>query len=1110
MVVKTDPALDLLVDEVVAATRALVGAAPSRRHEIAVAQRVARLLRDERALGVVSSLTDEVMRARDAGVGARLLREATVHAGRPGFSLGDLVGLRAVAGLSVSAPATALHLVRWRVRALTSGLVLDAEPSRLARHLARRRAAGLGVTVNVVGEAVLGDAQADAHLAHVVAVMGLDDVTHVAVKVSSIVAQLTTIDHDGSQLRVASRLRRLFEAAAHHGVFVTLDMEEFRDLRLTLDAFRAVLDEPRFERVDAGIVLQAYLPESAAALEELVAWAQSRHSRTGATTKVRLVKGANLAMERVEAELHGWDPAPYATKAEVDANYLALVDRALDPAHADALRVGVASHNLFDVAFALEVARRRRVDGQLDIEMLEGMAPGAAAALAAAGHRVLLYAPVVDDDDFASAIAYLARRFDENTAPDNYLRSAFSIGEDPRTFERERERFAASVSARHDLDHARRRRARPRPAGWSNASDGDPTDPRYVEAVRAELAAVLAEEDRVLGGGAGRGPWVAGRDASTGRHWFRYRAATVAEVDERVARARVAAADWAGRDVAERARLLRAAADAVEASRARLIALMAREGGKTVAEADPEVSEGVDYLRYYAAHAPEGGESLGVVAVVPPWNFPVAIPLGGVAAALAAGSAAILKPAPEAAAAGAALIEILQGAGLPVDVASLLLCRDDDAGRRLVTHEDVDAVILTGSFDTAALFTRWRPDINLLAETSGKNAMIITGSADLDAAVRDLVHSAFGHAGQKCSAASLAIIDPATSANPRFWSQLIDAVSSLRVGSAYDLGTTVGPVIRAPEAALARALRLEPGERWVVEPRRLEGGGELLHPGVKAGVTPGSWTHLNEWFGPVLGIMEAPDLATAISWQNAIPYGLTGGLHSLDVVECERWLERVAVGNAYLNRGTTGAVVGRQPFGGWRRSSFGPTAKAGGRNYLAALRRWPEVSDVDAAVASLERWFEDEGAPALEIGGLASERNLQRYRRHAGVIVVRVDPAIDGGSVRWLRALAARLGLLVEYSAGATVGEAPGARVEAVDELVARLGEVARVRWLSGEPAPTVEAAAAGVTLDRRPLAQDGAIEGPRWLLEQSVCLTSHRFGTLGAGPQPRCPGLAP
>ncbi len=1105
-----DPMLDLLVDGATTAAQGLVQAAPARRREVATAQRVARLLRDDRALGVVSALTDEVMRTRDPQRAARLLREAAAGAGRPGFSLVDLVGLRAVAGLSVSAPDTALRLVRRRVRALTSGLILDAEPGALTRHLARRRAQGLGVTVNVVGEAVLGEAQADQHLAHVVATMALDGVTHVAVKLSSVVSQLTTIDHEGSQLRVASRLRTLFEAGMRHGVTITLDMEEFRDLRLTLDAFCAVLDEPRFASVEAGIVLQAYLPESAAALEELAAWAERRHARTGAGAKVRLVKGANLAMERVEAELHGWVPAPLGSKAEVDANYVALLDHAIGPERAPFLRVGVASHNLFDVSLALELARRRGVPGQVDVEMLEGMAPGAAAALAAAGHRVLLYAPVVDDDDFESAIAYLARRFDENTAPDNYLRSAFSIAEDPRTFERERERFVASVAMRDDVDTSRHRRARPRTSGWANAADGDPTDPGYVAAVRAALDAVLADDDRLLAGGAGGGPWVEGHDPSSGHHWLRYRAATIADVDARVARARQASLRWAARSPDERRRLLEAAADAVEAQRAHLIALMAREGGKTVAEGDPEVSEGVDYLRYYASTAPVGGEPLGVVAVVPPWNFPMAIPLGGVAAALAAGSAAILKPAPEAVAVGAALVEILQGAGLDPDLVSLVLARDDEAGQHLITHPDVDAVILTGSFDTAALFTRWRPEINLLAETSGKNAMIITASADLDAAVRDLVHSAFSHAGQKCSAASLAIVDPATAASPRFWAQLVDAVSSLRVGAAYDLGSTVGPIIRAPEAALARAFQLEPGERWVVEPRRLEGAGELYSPGVKAGIAPGSWSHLNEWFGPVLGVMEAPDLATAIAWQNAIPYGLTGGLHSLDTLECEQWIEHVAVGNAYLNRGITGAVVGRQPFGGWRRSSVGPTAKAGGRNYLSALRRWPALSDVDAAVDSLETWFDSEGTQAIEIGGLACERNLQRYRRHTRPIVVRLDPDIDGSHLRWLRALSARLGLSVEYSASAPVLEAPGATVEDVADLVARLGDVARVRWLSRETPPAAEIVAAGITLDRRALAQDGAIEGPRWLLEQSLALTSHRFGTLGAGPQPRCPGLAP
>ena len=1117
MTAGTDVSLDELAEGACEVVTTMLAEAERRRRrpDRAARRRFVGLFRDPAALDVTIALTDEVMRFTSREPALRVLRSAARRASARGLGLWNVIGLRALAALGPIAPATVIHLVRWRVRRLSAGLILDASPDALGRHVTARRREGLGVNVNVVGEAVLGESEASERLARVLDVIIRPDVTYVSVKVSSIVSQLTTIDHDGSLARVVERLTVLFRTARDHGVFVNLDMEEYRDLRLTIDAFREVLSEPEFDHLSAGVVLQAYLPDSHGAFSELVDWAVERYARTGTPIKVRLVKGANLAVEHVEAELHGWRAAPYDTKADVDASYARLIDVALRPANAAAVRIGVASHNLFHVAWAIAVARARGVEDQLDIEMLEGMAPAEAAVLAAAGHRVLLYAPVTNEDDFAAAVAYLVRRLDENTAPENYLRAAFTIARDPAVYADQQRRFLASIAGRHHLDTSRRREALvDESTRFTNVADGDPTDRLFVAAVRRAASELAGARDTIVGDAAAvvtgePEDFELGEDPNTGESWYRYRVASTAGVDQAVARARDAQPGWSDRGALDRRRLFEAAAALLVDRRADLIAVMGRDGGKTVAEADPEVSEGIDYLRYYAGHpADESSSALGVVLVVPPWNFPFAIPLGGVAAALAAGNVVILKPAPEAVATGWAIVNALWDAGVPRDVLQFVPTRDDEVGRRLVTHDGVDAVILTGSFDTAVLFTTWKPTINLLAETSGKNAMVITSAADVDVAVKDLVQSAFGHAGQKCSAASLAIIDRATADNPRFWSQLTDAVTTLVVGAADDLATAVGPVIHPPVGALERALNLEASERWLVEPRRLDDAGYRWRPGVKVGVTPGSWTHQNEWFGPVLGVMTAPDLATAIQWQNDIPYGLTGGLHSLDRAECEQWLDAVEVGNVYVNRGITGAVVGRQPFGGWRRSSVGPTAKAGGPNYVSCLRHWPELRDLDAANASLLAWYRSSGARAIDESGLAAERNLHRYRRATRPFVVRVDVDVDPVVVAFLWRVVETLGVTLRFSAPAPVAAVPGATVESVEELVARADTIARVRWLSAEPAPSAQLVARGVTLDRRPLAQDGAVEGPRWLLEQSVAITNHRYGTIGAGPAPRCPGL--
>ncbi len=1118
MAAGTDTALDVLAVDACDVVARLLNDAERRRsrHDRAVRRRFVGLFREAAALDVTIALTDEVMRFTSTESAVRVLRASARRASARGLGPLNALGLRLLAGLGPVAPTTVVRLVRWRIRRLSADLILDADPVALARHVGARRQQGLGVNVNVVGEAVLGESEAADRLARVLEVIARPDVNYVSVKVSSIVSQLTTIDHDGSLARVVERLRPLYRAAREHDVFVNLDMEEYRDLRLTIDAFRTVLSEPEFDQLAAGVVLQAYLPDSHDAFGELVSWSLERYARTGTSIKVRLVKGANLAMEHVEAELHGWRAAPYGSKADVDASYARLLDVALRPEHAAAVRVGVASHNLFHVAWALAIARVRGLSAQLDVEMLEGMAPAEAAALVAAGHPVLLYAPVTREDDFSAAVAYLVRRLDENTAPENYLRAAFTIARDPAIFEDQRQRFLASIEARHHLDTERRRHAAPpsTSTAFANVADGDPTDPFYVAALQRAVTEVGAAEDAVVGDESLVVPgepedWVRGDDPSHATAWYRYRVASIVGVDRAIARARGAQLGWARLDDDARQRLLDGAADRLVERRAYLVAVMGRDGGKTVAEADPEVSEGADYLRYYARHRSVGDSTpLGVVLVVPPWNFPLAIPLGGVAAALAAGNAVILKPAPEAVATGWEIVTALWDAGVPRDVVQFVPTRDDDCGRHLVTHEGVDAVILTGSFDTAVLFTSWKPSINLLAETSGKNAMVITSAADVDAAVKDLVQSAFGHAGQKCSAASLAIIDRATADNPQFWSQLVDAVTTLVVGGADEWATTVGPLISPPGTALSRALGLEPGERWLVEPRALDAEHRRWRPGIKTGVSPGSWTHHNEWFGPVLGVMTAPDLTTAIQWQNEIPYGLTGGLQSLDRAECEQWLESVEVGNAYVNRGVTGAVVGRQPFGGWRRSSVGPTAKAGGANYVACLRRWPTVTDLAVASESLTDWWTRVGARAIDESGLGAERNPHRYRRAPRPIVVRIDVDIEPMAVAYLRRIVDTLGVAVRFSAVAAVAAVPGAVVETAASLVARASAMNRVRWLSVDEPPTPELVSLGVTVDRRPLAQDGAVEGPRWLLEQSVSITNNRYGAVGAGPRPNCPGL--
>ncbi len=1119
-----DQVADLAVER---AARWIARAAALRgRHEKANRRRLSRLLKDPAGLPVTMALTDEVMRIGDERRAAATLQRAAARSNPRALGVRDHVGLRALAKVSGAAPGPAMRLVEWQVRLASEGIILPAERKPLRAHLAKRAAQGARLNINVLGEAVLGDEEASHRLDRVIEMLHRSEVTYVSVKISAIVAELDAYDHEGAVERVAERLRRLYRASMSTSprTFVNLDMEEYRDLALTIDVFTRVLDEPEFADLAAGIVLQAYLPEVHGAFAHLLAWAQRRVQSGGAPIKVRLVKGANLAMETCESQLHGWPAAPYRTKAAVDASWLRVVDAALRPENAQAVRVGIASHNLFDLAWALEVAALRGVGRQVDVEMLEGMALAEAEVLIEDVGSVLLYAPVTAEDDFASAVAYLVRRLDENTSPENFLRATFSLTVGSPAFHDQEQRFRASVAERHTVSTASLRHAPLPPAStdasrFANEPETDVTRPEE----RAAIARALARQSAgwhepiplVVAGVEEHGETEPGTNPSAdGAVWYRYTVADHALVDQAVAAGRAAGRAWEGRGPRGRAQVLLEAARVMREQRHDTLAVMALDSGKTIAQGIPEVSEAIDFARFYAHSAvetielPADSAPLGVVVVVPPWNFPYAIPAGGVLAALAAGNAVILKPAPETVATAWLLAEQLWAGGVPRDVLQFVPTRDDEVGRALVTHPDVGGVILTGAWQTARMFTEWQPDLRLMGETSGKNALLISASADIDAAVKDLVASAFGHAGQKCSAASLGIVEAAIHDNPAFLRQLRDAATSAVAGPATDPETIVGPVIRPVEGPLKRALtELEPGESWLVEPRQLDSTGHLWRPGVKLGVQPGSWSHRTEWFGPVIGIMRAPDLATAIAWQNDVDYGLTAGIHALDTGECERWIDQVQAGNIYVNRGTTGAIVNRQPFGGWKRSAVGPTAKAGGESYVACLRRWPEPAEA-LGNDQVQAWWREVGGAVRDLSGLTVERNLHRLRPLPLPVLVRYDESTSDAALTTVRRLAARTGTAVVLS-GPT---ARGADTEAEPVVAAlrrvRAGEAGRVRWLSSEEPEGVALAAldAGVGMDNRPIAGHVVVEGPRWMHEQSVCVTAHRYGNVGAGPQPKVP----
>jgi RHH-type proline utilization regulon transcriptional repressor/proline dehydrogenase/delta 1-pyrroline-5-carboxylate dehydrogenase len=951
-----------LASELLAASNA--GAEENERER---ADRIRALLDDPIGQAFVSALTD---RAHRSSSGARLVQEVKALSDALGaprsLASWDRLELRALRLFGSSVPELTARAVRRRIYEDAVPYLAPAEPNRLATFLEERARQGLRVNLNHLGEEVMGDADADRFLSKYLELLARPEVDTISVKLSSIDARIDLVAWEATLARLGEKLERIYRAALEHAVerpsgarepkLVYLDMEAYRDLELTVELFTRVLERPGLSSLTAGIVLQAYVPDSHGYQARLVDWARRRVERGGAPVRQRLVKGANLMLERIDASQRGLPLVTFGSKTEVDASFRRMLSFGATPANAAAVRLGIGSHNLFDIAYALLLREQRKVVNAVEIEMLEGMADPLRRVVQRVAGRVLVYAPSVDEREFPSAVAYLVRRLDENTAQDNFLRRSFAMRPGDLGFVAERARFETGLRAAASVDTRPKRSQRrdaevshaPR-AGFENEPDTDFSAAanrewlsRALEAMKTRKHPTL--ESFVAGAKLG-GELRRGFDPSRpGVVPYEYQVVDRAVVEASIATLHASAGEWARTAPEQREELLLRVAEELRRARGELVAAMVLDAGKRALEADAEVSEAIDFAEYYARqHARLRERKVlgpkGLVVVAPPWNFPLSIGVGGVLAALVGGNAVLYKPPPETPLVAALAANALVRAGIPAHAFGLLFVEDDAAGA-LVTDPRVAAVVLTGGTETARLFKKLRPGLDLVAETGGKNAMLVSAMSDREQAVAHAVRSAFGHSGQKCSALSLLILDREVYRSASFRAKLEDATRTLKVGSAWDVESVVTPLIRPPSGALARALdSLEPEETWLVAPERSTDNERLVGPGVRLGVREGSFAHMTELFGPVLSVLEAQNFEHALALANRTPYGLTAGLESLDTREEALFLRSVRAGNLYVNRPVTGAVVGRQPFGGHKASSFGAGFKAGGPNAILGLVR---------------------------------------------------------------------------------------------------------------------------------------------------------------------------
>ena len=883
-------------------------------------------------------------------------------------------------------PQISVPLFIQNVREDTKTVVLKGEDEYLNAHLQKRKEENTRINLNLIGEVVLGEEEAEERIQKYLKVLENPYVTYISIKISTIFSQINALAFEQTVEELVKRLSRIYAHAKKHTFinakgekeykFINLDMEEYRDLALTFHAFTRTLDQEEFRDYKAGIVLQAYLPDSHMWQQRLVAWAKERVNNGGASIKMRLVKGANMEMEETEAALRHWEMVTHTKKIDTDSNYKLMGEYGLRPENAPYVNMGLASHNLFELAYGFELAKAYGTSEYFSMEMLEGMSESARLAIKQLSGEVILYAPTAKKEQFTNAIGYLVRRLDENTGVENFIRYSFGLKTGTPEWESQKQKFLDAFTNLPNLFVGAKRQQNRLHERWDSYEGGayftgtyhGEPDTDFILPDNKKWAASIREKwMKKAGDEVGTSPVVVGGEMlfsgttkevidksqlKEGVVCGRYTQATAHDLKRAVEVAVEDRDGWRTLSAKERQRILANVANKIRERRGDLIGVAAAEVGKVFSETDVEVSEAIDFVEYYSYSAVsfEAFSNLkmtgkGVGVVVPPWNFPIAIPVGGISAALASGNCVILKPASVAVLSAYELCQCFWDAGVSKNVLQFVPCAGELAGEHLINDEKVDFVILTGGEETAYKMLKNRPSLFLSAETGGKDATIVTAMGDRDQAIKNVIHSAFSNSGQKCSATSLLVLEEEVYNDPHFRKGLVDAARSLRVGSVWGFENRLGTLANALSGGLKYAMEtLEVGEEWALKPQFVDGNEYIMTPGIKWGVKEGSFCHMTELFGPILSVMCAKDLKHAVEIVNATGYGLTSGIESLDEREVDYWKAHIKAGNLYINRGTTGAIVARQPFGGLGKSSVGAGRKAGVHNYITQFMNFEELS----------------------------------------------------------------------------------------------------------------------------------------------------------------------
>jgi RHH-type transcriptional regulator, proline utilization regulon repressor / proline dehydrogenase / delta 1-pyrroline-5-carboxylate dehydrogenase len=877
---------------------------------------------------------------------------------------GALKGMLNFANADSMPGQVAATTVSTAVETLAHKYISGENIKQALKTIERLRKDKMAFTVDLLGEAVITEGEAQSYLEryldlmqqlteaskswnHVAAIDEADGQTlpkvQVSVKLTAFYSQFDPLDAKGSEERVSGRVRTLLRRASELGAAVHFDMEQYSYKDITFSILKKILMEDEFRsRTDIGMTVQAYLRESEKDALDLINWAKER----GHPITIRLVKGAYWDQETIKAAQKHWQQPVYNDKAETDANFERITQLLLE--NHQHIYAAIGSHNVRSQAHAMAIAETLKVPRRsFEMQVLYGMGDKLASALVSKGYRVRVYCPY---GDLVPGMAYLIRRLLENTANSSFLRQNL----ENRPVEE------LLVPPKINISHAKAQR-RKEEESFPGAADTDfavlqerKESIEAFEKVRSQLGKTYLPLIN--------GEYVQTQQVIDSINPSKYSEVigkvgliSVDQAEEAMKAAKAAFPVWRKKSVKERAVVLRKAAEIMEQRRAELSAWIVLEVGKPVREADGEVSEAIDFCRYYADEMERldkgvnydvAGETnryiyqpRGITVVISPWNFPLAIACGMTVASLVAGNCTLLKPAETSSVIIAKFTEILLEAGIPKGVYQYVPGKGSQVGAYLVNHPDTHVIAFTGSqevgcriyADAAVLKPGQKHMKRVIAEMGGKNGMIVDDSADLDQAVVGAVQSAFGYSGQKCSACSRVIV--LESIYETFLQRFVEATKSLNVGEADLPSTQVGPVIdEAAQSRIREYIEKGKAEATLALELRSPDNGYFVGPVIFSDVKADGVIAQQEIFGPVVAVIKVKDFQQALEVANGTNYALTGGLYSRTPSHIQKAQEDFEVGNLYINRTITGAIVARQPFGGFKLSGVG--SKAGGPDYL--------------------------------------------------------------------------------------------------------------------------------------------------------------------------------